>query len=111
MNIILKLPHMQTITPEEVKARLDAGEKLNLLDVREPSENAEYNIGGELIPLGRIMHFETDALDNWKDQEVICYCRSGNRSGQACMLLESQGFTNVKNLTGGMLAWREKFAN
>jgi rhodanese-related sulfurtransferase len=100
---------MQTITPEEVKARMDAGESLNLLDVREAHENAEFNIGGELIPLGRIMHFETDALEDWRDKEVICYCRSGNRSGQACMLLESQGFTNVKNLVGGMLAWQSEF--
>jgi rhodanese-related sulfurtransferase len=44
-----------------------------------------------------------------KDQEVIIYCRSGNRSGQACMMLETMGFTNVINLTGGMLAWQEKF--
>ena len=100
---------MQNITPEEVKSRLDAGEKLNLLDVREPSENAEFNIGGVLIPLGRIMHYEADEVEAWKDQEVICYCRSGNRSGQAAMILEGMGFSNVKNLAGGMLAWREKF--
>lgn len=100
---------MQTISPEEVKARLDAGEALNLLDVRESHENAEFNIGGTLLPLGTIMHMETEAVDDWKDKEVIVYCRSGNRSGQACLLLESQGFTNVKNLSGGMLAWRDKF--
>jgi rhodanese-related sulfurtransferase len=49
---------------------------------------------------------DTEDIDNWKDQEVICYCRSGNRSGQACMILESAGFTNVKNLTGGMMTWQ-----
>lgn len=100
---------MQNITPEEVKRRLDAGEMLNLLDVREPSEHAEFNIGGVLHPLGRIMHYETDNIEEWKNQEVICYCRSGNRSGQAAMILEGMGFSNVKNLTGGMLSWREKF--
>ena len=99
---------MQAISVEELKARLDAGETLHLLDVREPSEHAEFNIGGTLLPLGSIRNMETDAIDDWKDQEVICYCRSGNRSGQACMILESAGFTNIKNLTGGMLTWQER---
>ena len=99
---------MQAISVEELKARLDAGESLHLLDVREPSEHAEFNIGGTLLPLGRIRNMETDDIDNWKDEEVICYCRSGNRSGQACMILESAGFTNVKNLTGGMMTWQDR---
>jgi rhodanese-related sulfurtransferase len=99
---------MQAITVEEIKARLDAGESLHLLDVREPAEHAEFNIGGTLLPLGRIRNMETDDIDSWKDQEVICYCRSGNRSGQACMILETAGFTNVRNLTGGMLTWQER---
>ncbi len=100
---------MQAVSVEEVKARLDAGEPLHLVDVRESSEHAEFNIGGQLLPLGRIRMLDTDAIDGWKEQEVICYCRSGNRSGQACMILESAGFTNVKNLTGGMLAWADRF--
>ena len=99
---------MQAISVEELKARLDAGESLHLLDVREPGEHAEFNIGGTLLPLGRIRNMETDDIDGWKDTEVICYCRSGNRSGQACMILESAGFTNVKNLTGGMLTWMDR---
>jgi rhodanese-related sulfurtransferase len=53
---------------------------------------------------------DVDELENLKDQEVIFYCRSGNRSGQACMFAETMGFTNVINLTGGMLQWREKFS-
>lgn len=100
---------MQTITAEELKARIDAGEKLNIIDVREPHENAEFNIGGQLIPLGRIQSMDIDELDNLKNEEVIVYCRSGNRSGQACMILDTMGFTNTKNLTGGMLKWRETF--
>jgi rhodanese-related sulfurtransferase len=100
---------MQAISVEEVKTRLDAGESLHLLDVREPAEHAEFNIGGEFLPLGRIRQMDTDGIDSWKEKEVICYCRSGNRSGQACMILESAGFTNVKNLTGGMLAWVNRF--
>ena len=100
---------MKTIAPEELKSRLDAGEQLNLVDVREPYENAEFNIGGLLHPLGKIQDLDIDALEAMKDQEVIIYCRSGNRSGQACMMLETMGSTNVINLTGGMLAWQEKF--
>lgn len=99
---------MQTITVEQVKARLDAGESLHLLDVREPSEHAEFNIGGVLLPLRQIQTMQTDAIDNWKDEEVIVYCRSGNRSGQASLILETAGFSNVKNLTGGMLAWQDR---
>lgn len=100
---------MKTITPEELKARLDAGEKINLVDVREPNEHAEYNIGGILHPVGKILGMQTDEIEDLKNEEVIFYCRSGNRSGQACMFAETMGFTNVVNLTGGMLAWREKF--
>jgi len=100
---------MENITIEEVHGRLAAGEKLNLVDVREPAENAEFNIGGILHPLGMIRNFDVDELESLKGKEVICYCRSGNRSGQAAMMMESMGFTNVKNLTGGMLAWQELY--
>jgi len=100
---------MTTITADEVKFRLDSGEKLNLVDVREPHENAEFNIGGTLVPLGKVQTMQIDDIDNLKNEEVIVYCRSGNRSGQAAMMLETFGFTDVKNLTGGMLAWKERF--
>ena len=100
---------MTTITAEEVKARQDAGEKMNIIDVREPGENAEFNIGGTLLPLGHIQSMQIDDLEPFKNEELIVYCRSGNRSGQACLILETVGFTNVKNLTGGMLNWRETF--
>lgn len=100
---------MKTITVEEVKTRMDTGEKLNILDVREPNENSEFNIGGSLVPLGKIQSMQLDDIEDWKNEEIIIYCRSGNRSGQACLILESAGFTNVKNLTGGMLEWRDKF--
>ncbi len=100
---------MQTISVEQLKARLDAGESVHLLDVREPFEHENFNIGGVLLPLGRIMQLQTEAVDDWKDEEVVCYCRSGNRSGQACLMLQSAGFTNVKNLAGGMNAWMDTF--
>ena len=98
---------MQTITVRELKQRLNAGEDIHLLDVREPSENAEFNIGGTLLPLGQIHSMQTEDIDDWKDEEIVVYCRSGNRSGIATQFLEQMGFTNVKNLVGGVLAWRE----
>jgi len=100
---------MIPITAEEVRSRMDAGEELNLLDVREPHEHDEFNIGGTLFPLGKVMAMQVDEIEDLKNKEVICYCRSGQRSMQACMMLETFGFTDVKNLTGGMLGWREKF--
>jgi rhodanese-related sulfurtransferase len=102
---------MQNITVEQLKARVDAGEKLNVLDVREPSEYQEYNIGGKLLPLGQIQGMQTDDIEDWKDQEVIVHCRSGKRSLTAAQFMEMQGFTNVKNLEGGVLAWQEKYGN
>ena len=102
---------MENISIQEVRKRMDAGEKLNLVDVREPSENAEFNIGGMLHPLGKIRDFEVDELEELKGKEMIIYCRSGNRSGQAGMMLESMGFTQVKNLVGGMLAWQDAYTS
>ena len=102
---------MNTITPEELKKRIDAGEKLNIVDVREPHEHEAFNIGGQLVPLGRIQTMQADELDALKDQELIVYCRSGNRSGQACLILDTMGFTNTVNVVGGMLAWQEKFGS
>ena len=102
---------MENITVEELKARVDAGEKLHILDVREPDEYAEFNIGGKLVPLGKIQSMQADEIDDWKEEEVIVHCRSGKRSMQAGMVLEQMGFKNVKNLTGGVLAWQEKYGN
>lgn len=102
---------MQNITVEELKSRMDNGEILNIIDVREPHENAEFNIGGLLLPLGKVKTMQIEEIEDLKDQELICYCRSGNRSGQACLLLDTMGFKNTKNLVGGMLAWQEKFGN
>lgn len=99
---------MENITVEELKKRIDAGEKLNIIDVREPHEHEEFNIGGLLYPLGNIQTMQIDEIEGYKDEEVIVYCRSGNRSGQACMILDTLGFKNTKNLAGGMLAWKEK---
>lgn len=99
---------MTQITVEELKARLDNGEQPHLVDVREDHERAEFNIGGIHHKLGLIQVMQTEELDEWKDDEVIMYCRSGNRSGQAALILETMGFKNVVNLQGGMLAWQER---
>ncbi|HJV18815.1 MAG TPA: rhodanese-like domain-containing protein [Sediminibacterium sp.] len=100
---------MQTITVEELKAKLDAGEVFNLIDVREPHEHAEFNVGGLLLPLGKVQTMQIDEIEAMKDEPVYVYCRSGNRSGQACLILDTLGFKNTINITGGMLAWKEKF--
>jgi rhodanese-related sulfurtransferase len=101
--------NMHTITVEDLKAKIDAGEKLNLLDVREPHEHAAFNIGGQLLPLGLVQALMLDEVEHLKEETVYVYCRSGNRSGQACMMMEPYGFKNVVNVVGGMLAWQEKF--
>jgi rhodanese-related sulfurtransferase len=100
---------METITVEELKQQMDNGETVNLVDVREPSEHEEFNIGGTLIPLGRIRALDVDELEPLMDEEIVLYCRSGNRSGQAAMMLATMGYNNVKNLEGGMLRWQEVF--
>ncbi|MDZ4794394.1 MAG: rhodanese-like domain-containing protein, partial [Bacteroidota bacterium] len=83
---------MQNITVEELKARMDAGEKLNIFDCREPNEYEEFNIGATLIPLGKIQTMQLEELEGLQEEEVIIYCRSGNRSGQACLFLDAMGF-------------------
>lgn len=102
---------MDIISVEELKARMDAGEKLHIIDVREPEEFEAFNIGAKLIPLGRFQMMDVDELMPLKDEEVIVHCRSGKRSMTACLILDSMGFTNTKNLEGGMLAWQEKFGS
>lgn len=94
------------ITVEELKERLDKSEALNFLDVREDYEYEEQNLGAKLIPLGELPD-RMDELADWKDKEVIVHCRSGARSGRAKAFMEGQGFTNVRNVLGGILAYNE----
>jgi rhodanese-related sulfurtransferase len=100
---------MQHITVDELKAKMNAGENLHIIDVREPHEYAEFNIGAMLLPLGKIQSMQIEEIEDWKDAEVIVHCRSGVRSQSACLVLDQLGFKNTKNLTGGVLAWIEKF--
>jgi len=100
---------MSTITTDELKARMDAGEQPHLLDVREDYERADFNIGGTHVPLGKLQSMQLEDIEDWdKEDEIILYCRSGNRSGIATRLLEHLGYNNVKNLVGGMLDWQGK---
>lgn len=97
------------ISVQDLKTRMDAGETdFVLIDVREPHEHTAFNIGGQLIPLGTVPGAITDLAPH-QESEVIVYCRSGGRSGMAKGLLEQSGFKNVRNLTGGMLAWQDAF--
>jgi rhodanese-related sulfurtransferase len=100
---------MKTIDVAELNQKLKNGEKLHLVDVRETFEHDEFNIGGILLPLGEIRMGDTEKIDHLKDEEVFLYCRSGNRSGQAALILETMGFSNCTNVVGGMLAWQENF--
>ena len=93
------------ITVQELRERLEKGETLHLIDVRQPDEYAADNLGGMLIPLGELP-YRLDDLDGMQDDEVIVQCRSGSRSAMAQQILEENGFNNVRNLVGGILAYR-----
>ncbi|WP_397538269.1 rhodanese-like domain-containing protein [Rummeliibacillus pycnus] len=93
---------MKEISTKEVQRRLEAGEQLNLIDVREVQEVQAGHIPGIVnIPLG-LIEFRMHELD--RDKPYIMVCRSSARSGQATAFLESQGY-EVKNMVGGMLEW------
>lgn len=96
---------MEDITVSELKIRLDKGEKFQFLDVREEWEYEEDNLGAENIPLGELPH-RLGELEGFKDTEIIVHCRSGARSGNAKKFLESKGFSQVRNVLGGILAYR-----
>lgn len=94
------------ITVQELKERLDKGETFNFLDVREDYEYEEENLGAKLIPLGELPD-RIEEISDWKNEEVIVHCRSGARSGRAKAFMEGQGFTNVRNVLGGIMAYNQ----
>jgi len=100
--VMTNIPEIQ---PEDLKRRLDAGEDLFILDVREPHEYQICNLGGYLIPLGELPK-RVHELDS--SREIVAHCRSGVRSGKAVDFLRQAGFKKVRNLTGGILAWSDK---
>jgi rhodanese-related sulfurtransferase len=96
---------MKEVTVQELKEKKDKGEDFQLIDVREDFEYEMSNLGGTLIPLGGVL-IESGKID--KSKPVIVMCRSGKRSAAAIMQLEQQGFTNLHNLRGGILAWADE---
>jgi rhodanese-related sulfurtransferase len=98
---------MNSITTIALKEKIDSAEDIQLIDVREPYEHEEFNIGGELIPLNEItQHINTIS----KDKPVILYCRKGIRSQLAIQRLQEKSpFTNLINLIGGTEAWKKQF--
>jgi len=93
------LPEIQ---PVELKRRLDAGEDIFILDVREPHEYQICNLRGHLVPLGELPQ-KLNELD--AGREIVVHCKSGGRSAKAVDLLQKAGFKRVKNLAGGIAAW------
>lgn len=100
---------MKSITATELKEKISGTEEFQLVDVREPDEHAEFNIGGELIPLNEVAHqIEKIATD----KPVIVYCRKGIRSQIAIQRLQEKfPFTNLYNLIGGTEAWKKQNGN
>ena len=93
----------ENVTVKQAADLIAAG-NITIVDVREPFEYAEGHIpGAKLIPLGTIQG-KLASLN--PEDSYLLVCRSGNRSGQAARIMVSQGFKNVRNMTGGMLGWR-----
>lgn len=92
------------IQPEELKRRLDSGEEIFILDVREPHEYQICNLGGHLIPLGDLPS-RVNELDS--SREIVAHCKGGSRSAKAVEFLQEAGFRKVKNLRGGITAWSD----
>lgn len=97
---------MKEVNVHELKKMMDEGDDFQLIDVREPGEHEFCNIGGELIPMGKVL----DNLDQiGKEKKVVVYCRSGNRSANVVRALEQNyGFQNLYNLKGGILDWSDE---
>lgn len=93
------------MTPEELKQRLDAGDELFVLDVRDPHEYQICNLGGHLIPLKELPQ-RVSELD--PSREIVVHCKLGGRSAKAVDFLKQSGFSNVHNLVGGINAWAER---
>jgi len=96
---------MKEVTVQDLKRMRDNNEPHQLIDIREPYEADIAQIGGELIPMGQVMQ-QVDKIA--KDKPVIIHCRSGARSAAMVANLEKQGFTNLYNLKGGILAWAKE---
>jgi rhodanese-related sulfurtransferase len=96
----------ENISAADLQKRVEAGEKIRMVDVREDWEYAEGHIPGSILrPLG--------AIRNWagefpKDEELVVICRTASRSGVAYRYLQQMGYTKVRNMSGGIISWRGK---
>lgn len=99
---------MSDITVQELKQKMEAGEKFVFIDVREAWEYEEFNLGAQLMPLGTLMNTIWE-LEEHKNDEIVLHCKSGARSGMAQAMMQAQGFANVRNLSGGVLAWIDNY--
>lgn len=93
------------ISPTELKRRIDAGENLLILDVREPFEYQIANIGGTPIPMNDVPRRLAE-ID--RNREIVVQCKSGGRSQRVAEFLRQSGYEKVANLAGGILAWSEQ---
>ncbi|MEQ9403682.1 MAG: rhodanese-like domain-containing protein [Cyclobacteriaceae bacterium] len=91
----------QDVTCEQIKQRLESGEKFHFIDVREEWEHEEQNIGAKCFPLGDLPTKLT-VLERLKSEEIIVHCNTGPRGNRAKKYLISQGFNNVRNMLGGI---------
>lgn len=106
-QIIRTYSMIDEITVQSLKEKIDHQNNFLLLDVREPFEQYQSKIdidNSVLIPVGELAE-RVDELEEHKENEIICLCRSGARSAQACKLLQDKGFEEVKNLKGGINKW------
>lgn len=99
---------MTDISPQELYDLIQQGKNIQILDVREAIEFHTFNIGGTHIPLGKLPE-SIEELDWDKEMKIAVICQRGIRSKTACKLLEMAGYRQVKNLNGGLLAWRKTF--
>lgn len=104
-SLIQTNSRVEQITPADLQERLQKGERFSLVDVRSPAEYERdgHIRGARLIPL-HVLAQRSGELP--QDQSIVCVCRSGNRSQAACEQLSAQGYSNVLNLSGGMIGWR-----
>ena len=103
---------MEQITVEELKSLYHENKNLHVIDVREGDEFEEFNIGAILLPLSDLRNMDTDAIEDWDEEEpIIVHCRSGHRSMEACLLLSTMGYVHPINVIGGILAWKDKYGD
>ena len=104
LPVVDGIPQMSV---EQLKAEIDAGHKPFILDVREPHEYQIVNMGAALIPVGQLDQ-RLNEIPVGRNEEIVVHCKTGGRSQKASLALKAAGFTNVKNLAGGITAWADK---